>query len=65
MKNHSLFVNFEKAAKFKIVVRCTLKVALYGLKQLRAAVSHNALNCNFSNKYASMNTIAIRAKHRK
>ena len=27
---HALFVIFEKAAKFEIVVCCNLKVALYG-----------------------------------
>ena len=31
MKYHALFVIFEKAAKFEIVVCCKLKVALYGL----------------------------------
>ena len=31
MKYHTLFVIFEKAAKFYIVVCCKLKVALYGL----------------------------------
>ena len=32
MKYHSLFVIFEKAAKFEIVVCCKLSVTLYGLK---------------------------------
>ena len=32
MKYHTLFVIFEKAAKFEIVVCCKLKVVLYGLK---------------------------------
>ena len=31
MKYHALFVIFEKAAKFSIVVCCQLKVALLGL----------------------------------
>ena len=31
MKYHALFVIFEKAAKFEIVVCCKLYVALYGL----------------------------------
>ena len=31
MKYHALFVIFEKASKFEIVVYCKLKVALYGL----------------------------------
>ena len=31
MKYHSLFVIFEKAARFEIVVCCRLHVALYGL----------------------------------
>ena len=31
MKYHELFVIFEKAANFEIVVCCKLKVALYGL----------------------------------
>ena len=31
MKYHTLFVIFEKAAKFAIVVCCKLLVALYGL----------------------------------
>ena len=31
MKYHALFVIFEKAAKFEIVVCCKLSVALYGL----------------------------------
>ena len=31
MKYHALFVIFEKAGKFEIVVCCKLKVALYGL----------------------------------
>ena len=30
MKYHALFVIFEKAAKFEIVVCCKLYVALYG-----------------------------------
>ena len=33
MKYHALFVIFEKAAKFEMVVFCKLKVALYGLIQ--------------------------------
>ena len=32
MKYHTLFVIFEKAAKFEIVVYCKLYVALYGLQ---------------------------------
>ena len=32
MKYHTLFVIFEKAANFEIVVCCKVKVALYGLK---------------------------------
>ena len=32
MKYHALFVIFEKAAKFEIVICCKLKVALYGLR---------------------------------
>ena len=32
MKYHALFVIFEKAAKFAIVVHCKLQVALYGLE---------------------------------
>ena len=31
MKYHALFVIFEKASKFEIVVCCILQVALYGL----------------------------------
>ena len=31
MKYHALFVIFEKAAKFEIVLCCKLKVALYRL----------------------------------
>ena len=31
MKYHTLFVIFEKAERFEIVVCCKLKVALYGL----------------------------------
>ena len=31
MKYHTLFVIFEKAAKFEIVVCCKLEMALYGL----------------------------------
>ena len=31
MKYNALFVTFEKAAKFEIVVCCKLKMALYGL----------------------------------
>ena len=31
MKYQALFVTFEKAAKFEIVVCCKLFVALYGL----------------------------------
>ena len=31
MKYHALFVIFEKAEKFEIVVCCKLYVALYGL----------------------------------
>ena len=34
MKYHALFVIFEKAAKFEIVVCCKLLVVLYGLKKL-------------------------------
>ena len=34
MKHNALFVNFEKVAKFEIVVCCKVYVALYGLKQL-------------------------------
>ena len=32
MKYHALFVIFEKAAKFEIVVCCKLYVMCYGLK---------------------------------
>ena len=32
MKYHALYVIFEKAAKFEIVVCCKLQVGLYGLK---------------------------------
>ena len=32
MKYHALFVIFEKAAKFEVVVCCKLWVALYGLR---------------------------------
>ena len=31
MKYHALFVIFDNAAKFEIVVCCKLEVALYGL----------------------------------
>ena len=31
MKYHALFVIFEKAAKFEIVICCKLQVAFYGL----------------------------------
>ena len=31
MKYHALFVNFEKAVKFDIAVRCKLHAALYRL----------------------------------
>ena len=33
MKNHALFDIFDKAAKFKIVICCKLKVALKGLTE--------------------------------
>ena len=33
MKYHALFVIFEKAAKFLIVICCKFLVALYGLKK--------------------------------
>ena len=33
IKYHALFVIFEKAAKFEIVFRCKLLVALYGLRK--------------------------------
>ena len=38
MKDHALFVIFEKAAKFEIVVCCKLKVALYGLIKCKSEV---------------------------
>ena len=38
MKYHALFVIFEKAAKFEIVVCCQLWVALHGLM---GAISKN------------------------
>ena len=37
MKYHALFVNFEKAAKFEIVVCCKIYVALNGLKSRMAS----------------------------
>ena len=49
MKYHALFVIFEKAVKFEIVVCCELKVALYGLKLIELSVdrtkhAHTRLN---------------------
>ena len=38
MKYHVLFVIFEKAAKFEIVVCCKLLVALYGLMAIKQAL---------------------------
>ena len=39
MKYHALFVIFEKAAKFDIVVCCKLEVALYGLRAYSCSLS--------------------------
>ena len=38
MKYHVLFVIFEKAAKFEIVICCKLLVALYGLMAIKQAL---------------------------
>ena len=39
MKYHALFVIFEKAAKFEIVVCCKLQVTLYGLTLSKLAAT--------------------------
>ena len=44
MKYHALFVIFEKASEFEIVVCCKLSVALYGLKHFN--LSHFFYHCN-------------------
>ena len=44
---YALFVIFEKAAKFEIVVCCKLLVALYGLILLRPLYFSQGLGYNF------------------
>ena len=46
---HSLFVNFQKAAKLEIVVCCKLLVAFYGLTERKAQFEHKIeiLRLNF------------------
>ena len=46
VKYHALFVIFEKAAKFEIVICCKLYVALYGLQSADAKISVNDRNNN-------------------
>ena len=40
MKYHVLYVNFENAANFEIVVCCKLQVALYGLSSIFYSMDH-------------------------
>ena len=55
MKYHALFVIFEKATKFVIVVCCKLKVALYGVTLILPiffALKMSSVNyvcCKYSN----------------
>ena len=55
MKYHALFVIFEKATKFVIVVCCKLKVALYGVTLILPiffALKMSSINyvcCKYSN----------------
>ena len=47
MQFHALFIIFEKAAKFEIVVCCKLYVALYGLTQADKSVSLTMASLGF------------------
>ena len=55
MKHHALFVIFEKAAKFEIVVCCKLYVALYGLIYPYLVIIEHYPNSNLTSQLGNIN----------